>query len=211
MKAAVPPKITLKYEDEKQAAPHFCSINQTNYHMKKNVLVFGLIAGFIITTMMIVSVAMCYNREDFEGNVVVGYAAMLLAFSLIFIGVRNFRNKYNNGVISFGKAFKIGLYITLIASTMYVVVWLIDYYLFIPDFMDKYTAHVLRQAENDGAGAAELAKKAEEMAKFREMYTSPVMVVLLTYAEVLPIGLVISLISAAILRRRPGSTAVAAR
>ncbi|WP_145717574.1 DUF4199 domain-containing protein [Chitinophaga japonensis] len=178
--------------------------------MKKNVLVFGLISGLIITTMMVISIAMCYSRENFEGNVVVGYAAMILAFSLIFIGVRNFRNKYNNGVISFGKAFKIGLYITLIASTMYVVVWLIDYYLFIPDFMDKYTAHVLRQAENDGAGAAELAKKAEEMAKFKQMYTNPVMVVLLTYAEVLPIGLVISLISAAILKRRSGGTAVAA-
>ncbi|GAA0549819.1 uncharacterized protein DUF4199 [Chitinophaga japonensis] len=210
MKAAVLPKITLKYEDEKQVNLHFCSINQMHFIMKKNVLVFGLISGLIITTMMVISIAMCYSRENFEGNVVVGYAAMILAFSLIFIGVRNFRNKYNNGVISFGKAFKIGLYITLIASTMYVVVWLIDYYLFIPDFMDKYTAHVLRQAENDGAGAAELAKKAEEMAKFKQMYTNPVMVVLLTYAEVLPIGLVISLISAAILKRRSGGTAVAA-
>lgn len=127
---------------------------------------------------------------------------MILAFSLIFIGIRNYRNKYNNGVITFGKAFKRGLFITLIASTMYVVVWLIDYYLFIPDFMDKYTAHVLRQSQADGASQQELQKKAAEMAKFKEMYKNPLIVILLTYAEVMPIGLVITLISAAILKRR---------
>lgn len=178
------------------------STNQNSKRMKKNVLVFGLISGFIITVMMVISVAMCYRREDFEGNVVVGYTAMILAFSLIFIGIRNYRNKYNNGVITFGKAFRIGLFITLVASTMYVVVWLIDYYLFIPDFMDKYTAHVLRQSQADGASQQELQKKAAEMAKFKEMYKNPLMVILLTYAEVMPIGLVITLISAAILKRR---------
>ena len=177
--------------------------------MKKNVLVFGLIAGVIVTTMMVVSVAMCYSRDDFEGNVVVGYAAMLVAFSMIFIGIKNFRDKYNNGVITFGKAFRIGLYITLIASTMYVVVWLIDYYLFLPDFMDKYTAHVLKQSQADGATQQELQKKTAEMARYREWYKSPVMVVLLTYAEVVPIGLIVALISAAILRRKSKGPLVA--
>lgn len=178
--------------------------------MKKNVLVFGLIAGIIVTTMMVISVAMCYSRENFEGNVVVGYAAMLIAFSMIFIGIKNFRDKYNNGLITFGKAFRIGLYITLIASTMYVVVWLIDYYLFVPDFMDKYTAHVLRQTQEDGASQQELQKKTAEMAKYKEMYKSPVMVILLTYAEVLPIGLIVALISAAILKRRSRGPLVSA-
>ncbi len=178
--------------------------------MKKNVLVFGLISGFIISAMMVISIAICYARQNFEGNMVLGYAAMLLAFSLIFIGVRNFRNKYNNGVISFGKAFKIGLYIALIASTMYVLVWLVDYYLFIPDFMDKYTAHVLRQAQSEGASAQEMQQKTAEMAKYKEMYKSPLGVILFTYLEILPIGLIVALISALILKRKSKGPVVAA-
>jgi hypothetical protein len=93
---------------------------------------------------------------------------------------------------------------------MYVVVWLIDYYLFVPDFMDKYTEHVLRQTQEDGASQQELQKKTAEMARYKELYKSPVMVILLTYAEVLPIGLVVALISAAILKRRSRGPLVSA-
>lgn len=170
--------------------------------MKKNVLVCGLIGGAWLSIMLVYSIYLCYTREDFEGNMVLGFASMILAFSLIFIAVRNYRNKYNGGQITFGKAFKIGLYISLIASSMYVITWLIDYYLFVPDFMEKFTAHNLRLAASKGATAVELAEKTKEMAWYSDMYKSPVMVVLLTYMEVLPIGLIISLISALILKRK---------
>lgn len=171
--------------------------------MKKNVIIFGLISGLIITAMMIGSTVACYRNENFEGNMVIGYAAMIVAFSFIFIGVKNFRDKYNGGLITFGKAFRVGLYITLIASTMYLLVWLIEYYFFIPDFMDKYTAHVLRQAEAGGATQGEIDQKAAQMASYKEMYKNPLFVVIFTYLEVLPIGLLISLISALLLKRRP--------
>jgi len=170
--------------------------------MKKTVIVFGLISGVIITGMMMWSVYVCYHNENFKGNDTLGYTAMIVAFSFIFVGVRSYRNNYQNGVISFGKAFKAGLFITLIASTIYVLVWLVYYYGFIPDFMDKYTDYVLRTAKADGATAAELGKKAEEMANFKELYKNPVMVVLITYSEVFPLGLVIALISALLLKRR---------
>lgn len=175
--------------------------------MKKIILICGLIAGFILTATMIISTALCYANENFESNMALGYASMVLAFSLIFVGIKNYRDNYNDHMISFGKAFKIGLYISLIASTMYVLVWLVDYYVFIPDFMDKYTAHVLKEAKTAGASAAELATKADEMNGYKEMYKNPLMVVLLTYSEVLPIGLVISLICAFLLKRTTRRTA----
>lgn len=171
--------------------------------MKKNVLVFGLISGVIITGMMLYMVAQIYNNAKVKSNDILGYAAMIVAFSFIFVGIKNFRERYNNGTISFAKAFKIGLFITLVASTIYVVVWLIDYYLFIPDFMDKYTVCVLRDAKSDGATSLELEKKATQMANFKEMYKNPLFVVLITYAEIIPVGLVVSLISALILKRKP--------
>ncbi|SEK80082.1 DUF4199 domain-containing protein [Parapedobacter koreensis] len=170
--------------------------------MKRTAIVFGLISGVIITAMMVYGVYLCYHKEDFKGNTTMGYTAMVVAFSFIFVGIRNYRNKYLGGFISFGKAFKTGLFIALVASTIYVLVWLVYYYGFIPDFMDKYAGYVLRTAEAEGATPAELAAKTEEMATFKELYKSPVMVVLITYAEVLPLGLIIALFSALVLKRK---------
>lgn len=152
---------------------------------------------------MICSTARCYSTGDFDSNVVLGYAAMLVAFSFIFVGTRNVRDKHNNGVISFGKAFQTGLLISLIASSIYVTVWLVDYYWFIPDFMEKYTAHVLKETQAKGASKAELKEQIAQMNYYREMYKNPLFVVLLTYLEILPVGLVVSLISALILKRKP--------
>src|SRR5215510_3625908 len=109
--------------------------------MKKNIIIHGLIAGAVVSILMLFTVnyiSHCEGNVDFGTSMLIGYASMLLAFSLVFVGIRNYRNKYNGGVISFGKAFKIGIIIVLIASTIYVVAWLIAYFYFIPDFMDKY-------------------------------------------------------------------------
>lgn len=170
--------------------------------MQRNVIVFGLISGLIVSAFMVYTIAKCYASSDFESSMLLGYASMIIAFSFIFIGVKNFRDKYDNGVISFGKAFKIGLYISLIASTIYVVAWLIDYYLFIPDFMEKYTAHVLKEVKAGGASQLDINNKVTEMAGYKEMYKNPLFVVLMTYLEILPVGLIISLISALILKRK---------
>jgi len=171
--------------------------------MKKNIIVCGLIGGTFLALVMLVTAATCYKNDDFQGSMWLGYSSMILAFSLIFVGVKNFRDKFNSGFVSFGQAFKIGLFISLIASSMYVIAWLFDYYLFMPDFMDKYSAHVLREATREGATAAELASKDSEISSMKEMYKNPLLVVLITFLEVLPVGLVISLISALILKRKP--------
>ncbi|GGG96309.1 DUF4199 domain-containing protein [Pedobacter zeae] len=174
--------------------------------MKKNVLVFGLIAGVIVSVLMVLSMMRCYNDPNLEHSMLIGYASMVLAFSFIFVGIKNYRDKYNDGLITFGKAFKIGALISLVASTIYVVVWLVDYYVFMPDFMDKYVAQVLREAKADGASAAELAKMTKELASNKEMYKNPVMVILFTYMEILPVGILISLAAALILRKKPIDT-----
>lgn len=171
--------------------------------MKKNVLVFGLISGLIVSTWMVVGAARCYsNSGNFEGNMLLGYASMLLAFSLMFVGVKNYRDKYNGGTISFGKAFRMGLYIALVASTIYVLAWLVDYYVFIPDFMDKYAAHMISKAQSSGASATEMAGTIKEANNMKSMYNSPVMVILFTYLEILPVGLIVAIITALILKRK---------
>lgn len=174
--------------------------------MKKTVITYGLIAGTIVTLMMIYGTYSCYKDPNFEASEIFGYAGMFIAFTFVFIGIKNFRDKQNQGYISFGKAFKIGALITLIASTCYVGVWLIEYYCFFPDFMEKFTATSLKHAQEAGATATELAAKSAEMDMYIEWYKNPLLVILMTYAEILPIGLVIALISALILKKKEQAT-----
>jgi len=170
--------------------------------MKKTVLIFGLIIGLLFSANLAWMVQLMYNHPNFEANDFIGYASMIVIFSLVFVGVRNYRNRYLNGVISFWQAFKTGAFIALIASTLYVVSWLFMYYLWVPDFIEKYGEHVLNSCIRDGASAQELADKAKEIDSYRQMYKSPVGVILLTYMEVLPIGLLVALLSALFLKRK---------
>ncbi|MEQ1585378.1 MAG: DUF4199 domain-containing protein [Cyclobacteriaceae bacterium] len=173
--------------------------------MKRNVLIFGLILGLILAGHAVYMMSLVYRNPDFESNDIAGYAAMVVVFSLTFFGIRNYRNKQLNGAISFGEAFKTGALIALVGSTLYVVIGLSYYYLFVPDFLDKYTVHVINQATRNGATAAELVVKTQELAQFREMYKSPFFAILISYAEVLPIGLVVAFVSSLFLKRKPST------
>ena len=173
--------------------------------MKKNIIIYGLIAGIVVSILMLFTVnyiSHCEGNVDFDKSLLIGYASMLIAFSLVFVGIRNYRNKYNEGVISFGKAFKIGIMIVLIASTIYVVAWLIDYFFFIPDFMEKYSAHELDKLKASGASQIEIDKQTKEMANFAKMYKNPFFNAMMTYIEILPVGLIVTLISSLILKRK---------
>ena len=172
--------------------------------MKKNVLVFGLISGLVVSTIMSISMLTINNNPQIElGNtsMIVGYLSMLVAFSLIYVAVKNFRDKQNNGTISFGKAFGMGLLITLIGSTIYVIVWAFIYNVYMPDFMDKYWAQMQKAAQASGS-AAEIQETTAEMVKYKELYKNPFFFTLITYAEIVPVGLLVSLITALILKRK---------
>jgi hypothetical protein len=171
--------------------------------MRKTILTYGLIGGFIVSTVMVISFRIYNNNPDYEPGMLVGYASMIAAFSMIFVGIKNYRDTFQDGFITFGKAFRMGLWIALIASTMYVVTWLIYYYFFVPDFMEKYSRMTLENLTKHGATATEIAAKTEEMKMYSDMYKNPLFVVLMTYAEVFPVGLVIALVTAAILKRKP--------
>lgn len=170
--------------------------------MKKIVIICGLISGAIVSGLMGISMFMYTKNPDYNASYVTGYATMILAFSLIFVGIKIFRDKHNGGSISFGKAFRMGLYITLITSTIYVATWAVEYNYVFPDFMEKYSAHMISEVKASGASQAKMDAKLKEMAMYRDMYKNPLFFTLLTYAEILPVGLIVSLIAALILKKR---------
>lgn len=176
--------------------------------MKRNIFVFGGIAGLVFLLFNLSLAWLNSNSPGHVGSLFFGYAAMVIAFSFIFVGVKNFRDKFNEGHVSFGKAFQVGLGITLIGSTLYVLIWLVNFYAFNPDFMDKYAAHQLQVVKASGVSQAVMDKKVAEINGMKEMYKNPLFVILMTYVEVLPVGLIISLLAALILKRRRPQTEV---
>lgn len=173
--------------------------------MKKNVLVFGLISGLIAALTMVVSMEIGYNSSHGAGSMLIGFGSMIVAFSFIFVGIKNYRDKYNGGYVSFGSAFKMGFLIALIGSSMYVLAWGIDYSVFHPDFMEKYTAAKIAQAQTSHLSPAELAATKTEMANMVTSYKNPLVFVMYTYMEILPVGILMALFAALILKRKPGN------
>ena len=164
--------------------------------MNKIVLKNGLFGSSIVTALLLsVTFYMKANPEK-EVSMFFGFAGMLLAFIFVVLGIKQQRDT-NNGFISLGKAFLTGFWITLFISTIYVIVWLIIFYNFFPNFAEHYTDMAIAKASPD-----EVAQVTEEMNSFKEMYKSPIMVILLTYMEILPLGIVFSLISALILKKK---------
>jgi hypothetical protein len=169
--------------------------------MKKTVLTFGLIAGAIMSLMMF-SVIPFVDKIGFDKGEIIGYTTMVLSFLLIFFGIRSYRENVGEGTISFGRAFAVGILITVIASLCYVVAWEIIYFNFMHDFVDKYAAHMVAQVKASGATQEAIQAKLQEMKKFKQLYENPFFNAAITFTEPLPVGLLVTLISSAILRKK---------
>ncbi len=171
--------------------------------MKKTVLKYGTFSGLVVA-LMLTSMAIIGMDKVMFGpwGMVIGFGSMIIAFAFIFVGIKQYRDKVLDGRISFGKAFKVGALIAFIASTFYVVTWLIEYYVFIPDFFEKYAAASLENAKASGKSVAEITELTRDLAKSKEIYSTPIGVILYTYFEILPLGIVVALIAAAAMMRR---------
>ena len=158
--------------------------------------------GAIISVLMCATVPFA-DRIGFGHSYLVGYTTMILAFLLVYFGIRSYRDNFGDGHISFGKAFVIGISITLISSLCYVVTWEIMYFKFMPDFMDKYGAYAIQKLQASGASAAAIQAKVEEFKRYKVLEDNPLTNAAMTFLEPFPVGLIITLVSAAILRRKP--------
>jgi len=170
--------------------------------MRKTIVTFGLISGAVSSLLMIITTPFL-NRIGFNKGYVVGYTAIVLSFLLVFFGIRSYRENVGHGQITFARAFVIGISITLISCVFYVVTWEVIYFNFMHDFMDKYAAYEIAKIKASGASLAAVQVQVQQMQKLKEHYENPFFNVLMTFIEPFPVGLVITLISAAILRKKP--------
>ena len=169
--------------------------------MKKTILTFGLISGSIMAAMMFATLPFL-DKIGFDRGEIIGYTTMILAFMLVFFGIRSYRENVSDGHITFGRAFTVGILITLIACVCYVVTWEVIYYKFMPDFVDKYASYMVEKVRASGASQQVIDAKLQELKSFKAMYNNPFINAAISFTEPFPVGLIVTLISAAILRKK---------
>ena len=167
--------------------------------MRKIIFIFGIIAGLINEASM--TTTMLLGVHGGMAGMLLGYASMIIAFSMIFVGIKRYRDNELGGIIKFKTALLLGLGIAGIASIIYVLGW--EIYMFASNytFMEEYTKTAIEAMRANGASAAEITTYQTQMAQMAEQYKNPVFRMLMTLTEIAPVGLIMALIAAMVLKR----------
>lgn len=165
--------------------------------MKKTVLIFGLISGVIMAALMFGTLPFTDSPWLQSHSMYVGYTTMVLSFMLVFFGIRSYRENIGGGTITFGRAFAIGILITLISSVLYVVTWEIMYF-GIPSFGQKFMTMCVAHVKNSGASPEVIQAQLNQL----KYLDNPLINAAMSFIEPFPVGLIITLISSLILRKK---------
>lgn len=167
--------------------------------MRKTILKFGLISAgaFAVWIAAMIPLEGCMGFGI--GSMIIGYSVMLLSFLTIFFGVRSYRETTGGGSISFGRALGVGLLIMVVGCLGYVIAWEIVNHFFLPDFADNYSTKMVEQMKASGAPQSDIDSQISMMKLYKEnIFFNAAM----TFTEPLPVGLILSLISATALRKK---------
>lgn len=171
--------------------------------MKKTVLTFGLLSGALSAALMFATVPFA-ERIGFDRAIFVGYTIIVISFLFVYFGVRSYRDNVLGGTITFGRGCNVGLLITLITCACYVAAWLVLYYNVMPDFGDRYAAYLVEGVRTSGGSQAEVDEMTRRGDDMKKMLENPLINAAVTFTEPFPVGVVMTLISAAMLRKKPG-------
>lgn len=167
--------------------------------MSRTILTYGLISGVIILLGILATIVFNPGGHA-HGSVWLGYLIMLIGLSAILMAVKSHRDKALGGVIKFWPAFLIGLGVAIVATIAYAAVWEVYLALTHYRFMDDYTASMLAQKRAAGVSGAEYAQLVAQMDEMKRSYANPLFRVPMTMAEIAPVGLLVALVSAALVR-----------
>lgn len=173
--------------------------------MKQITIKYGIIGGVIVATFMMLTMPLMTANptDDYDLAEILGYVSILLSLSTIFIAIKTFRDKFNEGKVKFGKALLIGIYITLIAGAIYSLTFLIYFNFIDNSFIEHYTNNQLEVINKMDITEVAKTEKITEMKSQMETYTNPLVMFLVSlFVEYFPVGLLVSLIAAAILKKK---------
>lgn len=170
--------------------------------MKKDVLKYGLLSGLVLAGLMAATVPF-EHRIGASYGMLVGYTTMVLSFLIVFVGVKHYRDNERGGSITFGRALAAGALMMLISCLCYVAMWEVLSATIEKNFAHDYAVGMIKRAQNSGLQGAALEAKIAEAHKFEAMYSNPLYRMSMTLLEPLPVGIVMALVTAGILRRKP--------
>lgn len=170
--------------------------------MKQAILRYGLYSGAVAAVLMVGTALYFRSTMDSDYGTIVGYAGILLSMLFVYFGVRSYREQVGGGVLSFGKGFQVGILIAIVSCICYVVAWMLVYETLMPDFMDKFIEQTMTKLQQSGAAEAEIERQAAEMQYYKEMYKNPLFRFGLTFLEPFPVGFLVALVSAIVLRKK---------
>lgn len=171
--------------------------------MKKIVLIYGIIAGVIVGAMLMITMPLYESGTlKFDNGEWLGYTTMVIALSMVFFGVKSYRDNHLGGSITFGNALKVGLLITLVAALMYAFSWEITRSTMKGDLLTLMGEKQIEKMKAGGATEAALVEAKKKMDDFAVMYRNPFIRFGITLMEIAPVGILISLLSATLLRKK---------
>jgi len=169
--------------------------------MKKTVLTFGVISGLISAGTMLATVPFMHKISS-DKAFIIGYTTIVLAGLLVFFGIRSYRDNVSGGKLTFARGLAVGILISLLSNCFYVATWEVVYFKFMPDFAEKYAAQMVEHAKSTGASQKKIDETARQAEDFARNYHNPLYNISMTFLEPFPVFLVITLVSAAILRKK---------
>jgi hypothetical protein len=169
--------------------------------MKKTVLTYGFISGGVAAALMLATLPFVDSLHGRKGEIV-GYTGIVLSALLVFFGVRSYRENVGDGRISFGRGFAVGILITLISCVCYVGTWELIYFKISPGIGDKIFAGQVERLKASGAPQDKIDAAARQAETFKKLYANPLTNAAITFIEPFPVGLALTALSAAILRRK---------
>lgn len=165
----------------------------------KYALIYGSLAGAVVAGTITAGLVVG-PENSFFSSLWFGYLVMFVALSFVFMGVKRYRDVEKGGVIRFLPALGMGLAIAVVAALAYIIVW--EIYLASTGyrFMDEFLAATARGMAAEGKTAAEIQAFMDEQQWVRDNYPNPLFRIPITFLEIFPVGLIMALFSAAVLR-----------
>jgi hypothetical protein len=170
--------------------------------MKTAVLKFGIISGLIFSTMVIIMILLEGGSGNFESGQGFNYLFMVGAYSMVFFGIREYRDKKLAGIISFNQAFRTGLLIVLIGAVFYTATWIIYQHFIDQDFTTRYTEYMVEQMKSSGKSTEQINSEVEAFRKNMAEYNNPATRAVYTFLEIFPLGLLISVLCALLMKKK---------
>jgi hypothetical protein len=168
--------------------------------MLRTILKYGVIAGLIVGGFEIVTFTAFSGMPPLKYGMLIGYTTMLIALSVVFVAIKRHRDIDRGGVIGFWPAFGVGLGVSFIAGIFYVIAWEVVQAITHMDFASSYAKAMIESEKAKGASAEALAKLSSDMAAFKVQYADPLFRLPMTFVEIFPVGVLVSLVSAGLLR-----------